>query len=164
VNLIGPSPLPGGEGEGGDSALLRITGIIVPIILDYAWQECMSMTRNKAREAGEIFECQPKIFYHALQVTTPKSQLLLLVKAGRVSLLVKTVKLKNLLFSNSTKWLKCGSAVVQAREDSKAAAKQVLEEHEVADQQARGSLTPISKQNRGPVLKTPRCSQLTEAV
>ncbi len=100
------------------------------------------MTRNKAREAGEIFECQPKIFYHALQVTTPKSQLLLLVKAGRVSLLVKTVKLKNLLFSNSTKWLKCGSAVVQAREDSKAAAKQVLEEHEVADQQARGSLTP----------------------
>ena len=56
VNLIGGFPLHrGGKGKGGDSALLRITGIIVPIILDYyALQVCMSQTEKNKQETSEF--------------------------------------------------------------------------------------------------------------
>ena len=62
VNLIGGFPLPrGGKGKGGDSALLRITGITVPIILDYALQVCMSQTEKNKQETSELF-CTENIF------------------------------------------------------------------------------------------------------
>jgi hypothetical protein len=65
VNLIGGFPLHrGGKGKGGDSALLRITGIIVPIILDYALQVCMSQTEKNKQETSELF-CTENIFTFA---------------------------------------------------------------------------------------------------
>ena len=44
-----------------DSALLRITGIIVPISLDYALQVCMSQTEKNRQKTSELF-CTENIF------------------------------------------------------------------------------------------------------
>ena len=76
VNLIGGFPLHrGGKGKGGDSALLRITGIIVPIILDYALQVCMSQTEKNKQETSELF-CTENIFTFANSSLQLRSRLL----------------------------------------------------------------------------------------
>ena len=65
----------GKRGRGGDSALLRITGIIVPIILDYALQVCMSQTEKNKQETSELF-CTENIFTFANSSLQLRSRLL----------------------------------------------------------------------------------------